>query len=138
MNQPFKAVCSYFHFIVHALKDQMSYGSVERAFSRSIQNNILGTDNNIHGTVCSKTGIYTGKAYAQDFYQFILKHDPSKQVAVADEVGHKCVFRFVIDFFGRTDLLDIALVHNHNGVRHGKGFFLVMGDIDKGNAQFIL
>ena len=39
---------------------------------------------------------------------------------------------------GGTDLLDRSFFHDHNGVGHGKGFFLVMGDIDESDAQPLL
>ena len=55
--------------------------------------------------------------------------------AVTDKIRHKSVLRLIIDGFGRADLLDVSLVHDHDGVGHGKGLLLVVGHINEGNAQ---
>ena len=62
---------------------------------------------------------------------------PSNDVALADEVCHKGVFRLVVDLLRGADLLDIALVHDDDGVGHGQRFFLVVRDVDKGDAQLV-
>ena len=38
--------------------------------------------------------------------------------------------------FRSTDLLDISLIHDNNGIGHGQGFFLIVGDIYKSNSKF--
>ena len=43
-----------------------------------------------------------------------------------------------IDFPGRTDLPDLAVSHDGDAVCQRQSFFLIMGDIDHGNAQFFL
>ena len=65
-------------------------------------------------------------------------HDPVEDVAVADEVRHERILRFVVDIFRRTDLLDLALRHDDDLVRHGQRFFLIVCDIDERDAQFIV
>ena len=34
-------------------------------------------------------------------------------------------------------MLDIPLIHNHDSIGHGKSLFLVVGDINKGNAKLV-
>ena len=91
-------------------------------------------DDNVYRLVCSESLIDAGKFRTEDFNQLVVDHQTVHNVALADEVGNECVFRLVVDLFRGTHLLDIALVHNYDGIRHSKCFFLVMGNIDKGNA----
>ena len=63
-----------------------------------------------------------------------MDHKARYNVALTDKVGNESIFRLIVDLLRGTHLLDIALVHNYDGIRHGKCFFLVMGNIDKGNA----
>ena len=58
-----------------------------------------------------------------------------KEVAFADEAGHKGVFGMMVDAVGVPVLLDDAVVHDDDAVAHGEGFFLVMGDEDKGETK---
>ena len=44
--------------------------------------------------------------------------------------------RLVVDVDRGADLLDLAFVHHHDGVGKRKGFLLVVGDVDEGDAQF--
>ena len=60
---------------------------------------------------------------------------PSNDIAVADKVSDKSILRFIVNILRRSDLLDIALIHNNDRVGHGQCLFLVMCDINKGNAQ---
>src|SRR5690606_7593676 len=53
----------------------------------------------------------------------------------ADEPSHKDVLRLVVDLQGRTDLLDDAILHDHNPVAHGHGLDLVVGDVDDGRLE---
>ena len=57
---------------------------------------------------------------------------------MSDKIGNKCVFRFVVNVFRSTDLLDISLIHDNDGIGHGQSLFLVMGDVYKSNSQFFL
>ena len=66
-----------------------------------------------------------------------MDHQTGHNIAFSDKVCNKGIFRFIVDLFRGTHLLDIALVHDHNGIRHGKCLFLVMGNIDKGDPQLI-
>ena len=58
--------------------------------------------------------------------------------ATKAEVGHKGVFGLVVDVLRGADLLYSARVHHHHCVGHGQGLLLVVGDVDKGDAQGLL
>src|SRR3954454_1537689 len=53
----------------------------------------------------------------------------------ADETGDELVVRPVVQFKGRADLLDDAVMHHHDLVGHGHGLDLVVGDVDGGGFQ---
>ena len=115
----------------------MTDNSLDDPLRRLNQNNILRADHHIHGTVAAKARIYAGKAGSKNVYQLIFNHCSWDNIAFPDEIRHKRVFRLIVDRLRTSDLLNIALIHNHDGVRHGKRFFLVMGDVDKSNAKFV-
>ena len=75
---------------------------------------------------------------AEELHHEVLVHDAVEDVALADEVGDEGVFGFVIDVLRGADLLDAAVVHDHDGVGHGEGLLLVMGDVDEGDAHGLL
>ena len=60
------------------------------------------------------------------------------EVNQADEVGNHLVSRLSIDFVGSTDLLYHAHAHNNYTIAHSHSFALVMGDINNGDAGFLL
>ena len=115
----------------------MGQCTLDNTFFRCYQLHVLGTDDYVDGFVFSETGIHTVKAGTKDLYQTISDHGCTDNVTVTDEVGNESVLRLVVDTFGSADLLDIALVHDHDGIGHGQSLLLVVGDIDKGNSQLI-
>ena len=44
----------------------------------------------------------------------------------------------IIDLIRRPDLLKASMVHHSDRIRHVDGFFLIVGDIDKGDPQLLL
>ena len=62
---------------------------------------------------------------------------PERMLLSPMKSATKSVFRLVVNAFGGADLLDIALVHDHDGVGHGQRFLLVVGDIDEGDTQLV-
>ena len=44
----------------------------------------------------------------------------------------------IVDVYRRSRLDNLAIIHDKNPVTHGKGFFLIVCDKDKGNAQSLL
>ena len=65
-------------------------------------------------------------------------HDAVDDVALADKVGDKRIFRFIINILGRTHLKDVAVIHDDDRIRHGKGFLLVVRHINKGDLKRLL
>ncbi len=98
---------------------------------------VLRTDDRIDRFVGSESGIHTGNSAPRIFTSLSSTMMPLNDVAVSDEVGYESIFRLVVDIFRCTDLLDVSLIHDNNRIRHGEGFFLIVGNIDKCDSQFI-
>ena len=56
-------------------------------------------------------------------------------LGAADEAGDKEVDRRVEHFLGRTDLLDVAILHDDDPVSQGHGLGLVVGHVDEGGIH---
>src|SRR5262249_2543233 len=65
--------------------------------------------------------------------------DPSPdQIGGADEIGNEAIAWPIIDLLGSADLLDHAHIHHDHAVGDRQCFLLIVGDIDRGNAQLPL
>ena len=58
-----------------------------------------------------------------------------EQIHRSDEGGDEACRRLAIDLLRRTDLLDRAAIHHADPVGDGERFFLIVGDIDRGDAD---
>ena len=92
---------------------------------------VLGADNNVYRRVFAEALVNAFKLSAEYPYSAVVYHNAVKNVRLTDKVGYKGVYGLVVYVLGRAYLLDNAVVHNNNAVAHGKGFFLVVGDVDK-------
>ena len=121
-----------------ALEDQMGDHALKASLPRLKELHVLGTDHHVHRLIGAKALVHAGEPDAEHLHQLIPKHQSVDDVAVTDKVGHKGVLRLVVNILGSTHLLDIALVHDHDGVGHGEGLLLVVGHIDEGDSQLVL
>ena len=71
-------------------------------------------------------------------YKKVFFHNRFYDIGFTDEVCNKSVLRFVIYILGSSDLLDHTFVHNNNGIRHRKRFFLIMCNEDKCDSDLFL
>ena len=55
-----------------------------------------------------------------------------------DETGHEQVGWAIIQMLRRIQLLEQAFVHDRDAGRHGHGFHLVMGHVNKGGLQALV
>ena len=123
---------------MHALEDQMGDYALHDAFFRLHQINILRSYNCVHRLVASKAFIHAREIDAQDLNQPVFYHGGRKNVALADKVGNESILRLIVNVLRRSDLLDVALIHDYDGIGHGEGFLLVMGNIYEGDAKLVL
>lgn len=61
-----------------------------------------------------------------------------ENVDVAEEGEDEGVGGFVVDFFRGTDLFHTAAVHDEDAVGDFEGFFLIVGDKEAGDVDFIM
>ena len=138
MDQPFEALELYDDVIVQALEGDTGHRAHQVALVHGNDVNILGTNDHVHRLVLLEALVHADKGPAKEPHPEIFQHDTVENVAFSDEVRHESVFGLVINIFGFADLLDAALVHDHNGIGHGKRFLLIVGHINKGNAHGLL
>jgi hypothetical protein len=67
-----------------------------------------------------------------------VNHDSPKRVHVAQESGDKRVGRSIVDFVGRTNLSDDAMLNYCNSVRHRECFFAIVSHIQGCDAKVIM
>ena len=70
-----------------------------------------------------------------------------QQIGTPESIYNEPENAFVADFIGDSNIIGATmirdrlveiLVHDYDGIGHGQSLFLVMGDIDKGNAKLVL
>ena len=61
-----------------------------------------------------------------------------KQIDVAEKVVNEGIGRMMVDFFRGAHLLDPAFVHQNHAVGHLQSFFLIVGDENAGDLQFVV
>src|SRR3990172_5278235 len=62
-------------------------------------------------------------------------HGSAEQVADAQEAGHELGARTLVQLLRRAELLDPTCPHDRDPVGHGHRLFLVVGDVDEGDAD---
>ena len=138
MDEPLAALTLHMHLEVDALEDDVIDDAHQLAFHRRDHFNIFGADDHLYALLPGKAAVHTGELDAREGDEKIAVHHAVHDVGVTDEVGHKGVLGLVVDVLGGADLLHLAAVHNDDGVGHGQGLFLVVGDIDEGDVHLAL
>src|SRR5690606_20768143 len=67
-----------------------------------------------------------------------LHRDAVENIGFADKRGDEAGLGHRVDLAGRAHLLNAAAAHHHDPVGHGERFILVVGDVDKRDAQGVL
>src|ERR1700722_14611951 len=57
------------------------------------------------------------------------------EIGIADEIGDEACGRPLVNFRGRSELKDLAGVHDGDPVRHRQRLMLIMSDEDEGDAD---
>ena len=61
-----------------------------------------------------------------------------EEIHVAEKVVNERAGGVVVNFVGRANLLDPALVHYHNAIGHFQRFFLIVRHEDAGDVNFVM
>ena len=103
-----------------------------------VRDDILRTDRRHHRCACGKVVIQTGKAFFAHLKPPVRSDRCGELVHLANKIRHKQIGRRAINFGRGSDLLNHALIHHHDPVRHRQRFFLIMGHHHRGHAQLAL
>src|SRR4249920_139211 len=61
-----------------------------------------------------------------------------KEIHIAEKSINKRICRVVVNALRRSDLLDAPCIEDGNAIGYFKGFFLIMGDENAGNIDFVM
>ena len=103
-----------------ALEGDGGDGAAQVALIGGNDVDILRTDHDVDRLVLFKALVHALEFPAEEFDQIIVQHHAVENVRFADEIRDEGVLRLVIDILRRTDLLDLALVHDDDDVGHGE------------------
>ena len=127
------------HLVMHTLEGAGGNGGRKLGlglFGRKID--VLRTDDDVHRILLAEAFVHTVELVADETDLAVAHHGAVEDVALADEVCDEGVDRLVVDVHRSADLLDAALVEDDDGIGKGQGLFLVMGDVDEGDAEFLV
>ena len=138
LNQPLKALKIHNGVVMNALEGHVSHQTGQMTLLRLHDINILGTDNHIHRLVFLKAGIQTLEFAAKELHQIIFQHHAVQNITLTDKIGHESVLWLIVNILRSTDLLNLAVIHNHHGIGHRKRLFLIVGNVNKADTQALL
>jgi len=67
-----------------------------------------------------------------------FEHPGGEEVRFPDKIGNEASSRLLVDTAGVANLEQPPLIHHRHPVRHLKGLFLVVGDINEGASDLTL
>ena len=138
LDQPFEALEIHDDIVVKTLEGNAGDRTGEMTFFRRHKVDVLRADHHIHRFIGFEAGIQTFKGTAKELDLIVCQHNAVKNVTLADEIRHEGILRLIINIFRLADLLDATLIHDHDGIGHGKCLFLIVGNRDKGDAGGLL
>ena len=138
LDHPLEAADVHDDLIVHAHEGHAGDETGELAALDGDDVHVLGPDDHVDRLARVEALVQAGEGLAGEGDLVVLQHHAVEDVALADEVGDEGVDRLVVDVDRGADLVDLALGHDDDGVGHGQGLLLVVGDEDEGDARLLL
>ena len=124
------------HFVMHSLKDARLNDTAKLC---SIGNRkyiqVFRTYHHIDRSIFSKSLIHTLKLLTAETNQTVTHHRTVQDITFTNKIGNKRIDRLIIDICRCTYLLDFSFAHYHDGITQCQCFFLIVSNINKGNAQ---
>ena len=96
---------------------------------------ILGTYHDIDSHILTESLVHALELMSDKLHKPVLDHLSVEDVGFTDEVCHESVLRLVVYVCRGTDLPDVTVVENHDGVGKRKGFLLIVSHIYECDAQ---
>ncbi len=94
----------------------------------------LGPGDDCHRPLARPRGRRDGRVTQ---VEMAVRDGGRKPVRRTDEVGDEGVHGLLVDVVRRADLLDLAVVHHRDPVAHDHRLGLVVGDVQRGDAQVL-
>ena len=138
LDQPLEAPEIHDDVILHSLEGHGGDGAGKLTLLHGDDVDVLRSDDHVHRLVGSEAAVQTGEAPTVHLHHVVLGHNAVDDVGLADEVRYEGVLRLIINILRRSDLLNGALIHDHDGVGHGQSLLLIVGHIDEGDAHLLL
>ena len=138
LDEPLEALEIDDGVVMDALEGDRRDRAAQMTLLRRDDVDILRTDDDVDRFVGRKALVDALELPAEELDLIILQHDAVEDVGLADEIRDKRVLRLVIDILRAADLLDLALVHDDDGVGHGQCLFLIVRHIYKCNPHPLL
>ena len=139
LHHPDKAAHIHKDLKEHTLEHHISNGAGQGCLMpRVAQTNILRAHHGLYKFIGGKAAVQAVKGHAAKAHHIIPYHHSVHYIGLSDKIRYKGVYRLVINILRGADLLNFALIHHHHRVAHRQRFLLVVGHIDKGNAQPLL
>ena len=88
-----------------------------------------------HGDDGRETCLAANRLSAARQHEMAVRDRRFDNVRRADEFGHEAILRLEINLARRADLRDPAFLHDHDPVAQFHGFRLIVGHIDRRDAQ---
>ena len=127
------------HFVVHTFEDAAGYGARQLCGVGYVEDvDVFGANHYVHLHLLAKSRVHAFKFVSAEGDGFILYHDSVQDVAFADEVCYEGVDGLVVDVRRHAYLLDASFAHHDDGIAQGQCLFLVVGDVDEGDAQLLV
>ncbi len=127
------------HLVVYAFEDAACHGARQLCGIRHVEDvYVFGADHHVHLRLAAETFVHALELVSAEGDGFIFYHYSIQDVALADEVGYKGIDGLVVDVRRHTYLLDATFAHHDDSVAQGQCFFLVVGHVHEGDAQFLV
>ena len=98
------------------------------------QHDVLRADDHVHLFVFLEV-VHAVEHFVEEPHLARARNGAGKDVALPDEIRDEGVRGLVVNIRRRPYLLDHAVLHDHDRVAHRQRLFLVVRDVDKGDAQ---
>ena len=121
-------------FVMDSLEYDGDNFSLQHAFARGAHVDVLGAHDDVHGFVYVEV-VHAVEGLAAELDLAFADYRAVEDITFADKVRHEGIGGFVIDIGGGADLLYDPVGHDDDRIRHGERFFLIVRDVDKGNAE---
>ena len=138
LDHPFEAADVDDDLVVDSHEGDGGDDAFEHAVLFPYDIHVFRSDDDVHCLSAFEALVHALEGVAREPHLEILQHHSVDDVALADEVRYEGVLRLVVHVGGRSDLLDAAVAHYDDCIRHCQGLLLIMGHEDERDPRGLL